>query len=213
MSTIEEIHEALAFIAYGLAKSQELVSLDKVRDFYKTEEAKQVLKTYVTLLHCTTEYPAPLHTINLRAMDKIEKEFNLPIGLSDHSEGIHIPIAAVAMKAKVIEKHFTLDKTLEGPDHVASLNPAELKQMIQEIREVELALGNGEKRPSETELQNCVSARKSLVASCAIAKGEKFTVHNLTVKRPGSGMAPSKFWEYIGKVATQDYCEDELIHE
>lgn len=213
MSTIEEIHEALAFIAYGLARPQEPVVLERVYAFYVTEEAKQVLKKYVTLLHCTTEYPASPQTINLRAMYTIGKEFGLPIGFSDHSEGTHIPVSAVALGAKVIEKHFTLDKTLEGPDHKASLEPSELNQMIREIREIELALGDGEKRPSAIELQNRIPSRKSLVSACNIAKGEKFTVHNLTMKRPGIGIAPSKFWEYIGKSATRDYCEGELIDE
>jgi len=213
MATIEEIHEALAFIAYGLARPLEPIMLEQVHAFYSTEEAKGVLRKYVILLHCTTQYPAPMDSINLKAMSEMERIFQLPIGLSDHSEGIHIPIAAVGMGAKVIEKHFTLDRTLEGPDHVASLNPEELKTMIKGIREVELALGNGIKKPTEIELQNRIPVRKSLVAKTSILAGEIFSAENLTVKRPGDGIEPSKFWSYIGQIASKSYDEDELIDE
>lgn len=213
MATVEEIHEALAFIAYGLVKSNEPVTKERVNDFYTTQEAKEALKKYVTLLHCTTQYPAPVDSINLKAMIEMERIFQLPIGLSDHSEGIHIPLVAVGMGAAVIEKHFTLDKTLEGPDHVASLNPVELKSMIKGIREVEQALGNGIKSPTPIELQNRVPARKSIVAKQKIQAGEKFSVSNLTVKRPGDGMQPSKYWSLIGEIASKSYEEDELIDE
>ncbi len=213
MATVEEIHEALAFISYGLVKSKEPVTIERVNNFYATEEAKAALKKYVTLLHCTTQYPAPMDSINLKAMLEMKKVFQLPIGLSDHSEGIHIPLAAVGMGATVIEKHFTLDKTLEGPDHVASLNPDELKSMIIGIREVEQALGDGIKSPTPIELQNRIPARKSLVAKNPIQAGEVFSVSNLTVKRPGDGIQPSKYWSFIGKIASKSYEEDELIDE
>lgn len=213
MATIEEINEALAFIAYGLAQPNEPVILKHVGAFYETKEAKEALKKYVTLLHCTTQYPAPMDSINLRAMNEMVKIFNLPIGLSDHSEGINIPIAAVSMGSKIIEKHFTLDKTLEGPDHIASLNPVELKAMVKGIRDVELALGDGIKKPTTIELQNRMPARKSLVAKTPIKAGELFTTDNLTVKRPGLGIAPSKYWSYIGETALKSYDEDALIDE
>lgn len=210
MATIEDIHEALSYIAFGLAGKTEI---DQVEAFYYTDEAKQLLNEYVTILHCTTEYPAPFDTINLKAMATLQKEFHVPIGLSDHSAGISVSIAAVALGARVIEKHFTLDKTLEGPDHVASLEPDELKQMIEQIRQVEQALGTGIKGPSATEVKNRIPARKSLVASAAIQAGELFTVANLTIKRPGNGVAPSKYWEYLGKRAEKSYEQDELIDE
>ncbi|WP_375200110.1 N-acetylneuraminate synthase [Bacillus sp. RS11] len=213
MTTIEEIHEALAFIAYGFARPQETVVIEQVYAFYKTEEAKEVLRKNVTLLHCTTQYPAPIESINLKAMSEMKKTYQLPIGLSDHSEGVHIPLAAVAMGAKVIEKHFTLDKTLEGPDHVASLDPDELKAMVKGIREVELALGDGIKSPTAIELQNRIPARKSLVAKTSIKAGDVFSMDNLSVKRPGNGIEPSKYWSYIGQTALKSYEKDELIDE
>lgn len=212
MATIEDIHEALAFIVYGLAQKTDM-NLEKIRSFYETNEAKQLLSEFVTILHCTTQYPAPIETINLRAMDQLKTLFGVKIGLSDHSEGIVVPTVAVAMGAQVIEKHFTLDKTLEGPDHIASLEPHELKTMIQQIRQVEIALGDGNKKPSQVELQNRIPARKSLVAANSIQQGEVFTVDNLTIKRPGSGISPSKYWSYLDKTATKSYSEDELIDE
>lgn len=210
MATLEDIHEALAYIAFGLANKTEM---GLVGELYHTEEAKQLLQQYVTILHCTTEYPAPFETINLNAMATLGKEFNVPVGLSDHSAGVAVSTAAVALGATVIEKHFTLDKTLEGPDHVASLEPDELKQMIEQIRQVEQALGDGFKQPSEVELKNRIPARKSLVANKAIKQGELFSEGNLIVKRPGSGIAPSKYWTYISKQAKKSYEQDELIDE
>jgi sialic acid synthase SpsE len=147
----------------------------------------------------------------LNAMDDMKEEFNLSIGLSDHTEGIVVPIAAVAKGAKIIEKHFTLDKTLPGPDHKASLEPNELKEMIQSIRIIEKALGEKQKRPTQIELKNKEVARKSLVAAKSIKKGEVFTFDNLTVKRPGTGIEPYYYWDYIGQKAQKDYEEDEVI--
>ncbi|MCT6925669.1 N-acetylneuraminate synthase [Metasolibacillus sp.] len=213
MATIEEIHEALAFIAYGLAKPSEVVTVELVQQFYKKEQAKNILKQYVTLLHCTTQYPTPPALINLNAMNEMKQIFQLAIGFSDHSEGIHIPIAAVAMGATVIEKHFTLNKDLEGPDHVASLNPDELKQMVKGIREIDQALGDGIKRPTDSELENRIPARKSLVAKKPIKRGEVFSTSNMAIKRPGNGISPAKYWSYIGEIAKKSYGEDELIEE
>ena len=210
MATMEDIHEALSYIAFGLAKKTEM---NEVQAFYKTDEAKQLLKQYVTVLHCTTEYPAPFETINLKAMQTLQDKLGVQVGLSDHSNGIAIPTAAVALGATVIEKHFTLDKTLEGPDHIASLEPDELTEMVKQIRQVEVAMGTGLKEPSSVELQNRIPARKSLVANNAIKKGELFTEKNLSVKRPGRGISPSKYWNYIGKEAQRSYEQDELIDE
>lgn len=165
----------------------------------------------ITVLHCTTEYPAPFNEVNLNAMNTIKKEFNVPIGYSDHTKGIEIPIAAVAMGATVIEKHFTLDRNMEGPDHKASLEPNELKAMVSAIRNVEVALGDGDKKPTESEKKNIAIARKSIIAKQKIRKGEVFTEENLTVKRPGNGISPMKWFEVIGRPSSRDFEEDELI--
>jgi N,N'-diacetyllegionaminate synthase len=165
----------------------------------------------ITILHCTTEYPTPYIDVNLRAMLTIKETFNLDVGYSDHTLGIEIPIAAVALGATVIEKHFTLNKDMEGPDHKASLEPQELKAMVSAIRNVEVALGNGVKKPAESEKKNIEIARKSIIAKRNIVKGEIFTEENLTVKRPGNGINPMKWFEVLGKTASRDFEEDELI--
>lgn len=213
MATIDEIHEALSFVAYGLAKPVANVSVNRVHSFYQTNEAKEVLQKYVTVLHCTTEYPAPFETINLKAMNQLEKELKLSIGFSDHSQGIAISIAAIGMGATIIEKHFTLDRKLPGPDHVASLEPSELVLMVEGIRQIERALGTGIKEPTAMELKNRVAARKSIVASRDIKQGETLEAANLNIKRPGNGLSPSKYWSLIGKKTTKFYHEDELIDE
>lgn len=168
-------------------------------------------KCKVTLLHCTTEYPCPPEAVNLRAMLTLKEKFDLPVGYSDHTQGIAVPIAAVAMGASVIEKHFTLDRNMEGPDHKASLEPDELKAMVAAIRVVEQSLGNGAKVPAEAEKKNMAIARKSIVAKCAIKKGECLTEENLTVKRPGDGISPMRWDEVLGKVASRDFTIDERI--
>ena len=166
----------------------------------------------ITVLHCNTEYPTPFEDVNLRAMLTIKDAFpGVRVGYSDHTLGIEIPIAAVAMGATVIEKHFTLDKNMEGPDHRASLEPNELKVMVHAIRNIEKALGNGIKKPSPSELKNKPIARKSVVATRNIRKGEPFTEENLTVKRPGTGISPMRWDEVLRQVAQKDYEEDELI--
>ena len=165
----------------------------------------------VTVLHCTTEYPAPFDEVNLSAMPTIGHELGVPVGYSDHTKGIEISIAAVAMGARVIEKHFTLDRTMIGPDHVASIEPEEFKQMVKAIRNVEIALGNGKKEPSASEKRNIEIARKSIVAKCEISEGDEFTEDNLTIKRPGIGISPMKWFEVIGKRAVRNFQEDELI--
>jgi len=165
----------------------------------------------VTVLHCTTEYPAPMDEVNLRAMVALQQAFGVNVGYSDHTRGIEIPIAAVALGATVIEKHFTLDRTLPGPDHQASLEPHELKAMVDGIRNVERALGDGIKRPSASELKNRAIARKSLVASRPIRAGETFSADNLTAKRPGTGISPMRWDDVVGRSARRDFERDELI--
>jgi N,N'-diacetyllegionaminate synthase len=167
----------------------------------------------ITLLHCTTEYPAPFEDVNLNAMDALRKEFGLKVGYSDHTKGICVPLAAVAKGAVIIEKHFTLDRNLEGPDHKASLEPKELKEMVENIRRVESALGTGIKEPAPSEIKNMAIARKSIVAKTKIKKGEIYTTENITTKRPGSGISPMRWHEILGSRANRDYEEDELIEE
>lgn len=165
----------------------------------------------VVLLHCTTDYPAPIDTVNLEAMLALRERFDCPVGYSDHTKGIEVSIAAVAMGATVIEKHLTLDKTMSGPDHKASLEPNELKELIVAIRNVEKARGIREKKPTESEVRNRSVVRKSIVALKPIHKGEIFSTDNLTTKRPGTGISLMKWNEIIGTIAERDYKEDELI--
>lgn len=181
----------------------------------EVREAVNILTKYgtndITLLHCTTEYPTPFSDVNLMAMKTLENEFKLKVGYSDHTKGIEVPVAAVALGATVIEKHFTLDQNMEGPDHQASLEPHELKKMVDSIRNIELALGDGIKKPAESEIKNIVIARKSIIAKRDILTGEVFTEDNITVKRPGSGISPMKWFDIIGMTAKKEFKEDELI--
>jgi len=165
----------------------------------------------VRLLHCNTEYPTPFEDVNLTAMENIRRTFSLEVGYSDHTKGIEIPVAAAALGATVIEKHFTLDKNMEGPDHKASLEPDELTEMVRAIRNIEKALGDGAKRPSKSEEKNKPIARKSIVAQRPIAKGEMLTVDNLTVKRPGEGISPMQWESVLGTRAIRNFAPDELI--
>ena len=188
MSELNEIEEAIqVLIKYGVAKED------------------------LTVLHCTTEYPTPFTDVNLKAMLQIGEKFGVKIGYSDHTKGIEVPIAAVALGATVIEKHFTLDKTMEGPDHKASLEPNELKAMVTSIRNIENALGSGHKHVSDSERKNIEIVRKSIVAACPIKAGELLTEKNLTVKRPGSGISPMRWNEVIGTIALKDFEEEEVI--
>ncbi|MFI8711547.1 N-acetylneuraminate synthase [Brevibacillus brevis] len=211
MSSLGDIEAALAVLAYGYLGDDPLPSKDKLLKAYESEKGQRILQKNITLLHCTTEYPTPYGDVNLGVLDTLFSAFNLPVGLSDHTEGIAIPIAAVAKGAKVIEKHFTLDKKLPGPDHKASLEPFELAQMISSIRQVEQAIGKSVKLPALSERNNRLIVRKSLVAAKNIKKGDKFTPENLTTKRPGTGISPMLYWEWIGKVADRDYEEDDVI--
>ena len=168
-------------------------------------------KDQITVLHCNTQYPTPFEDVNLKAMLTIKKDFDVNVGYSDHTRGIEVPIAAVALGASVIEKHFTLDRNLPGPDHKASLEPAELKVMVGAIRNIEKVLGDGEKKVTVSERANITVARKSIVAACPIKKGELLTEDNITVKRPGTGISPMRWNEVIGTAATKDYSEEEQI--
>lgn len=187
-------------------------------DMKEVKEAVEVLvsegieKGSLTVVHCNTEYPTPMEDVNLRAMNSIGEELNVKIGYSDHTLGVEVPIAAVAMGATVIEKHFTLDRNLPGPDHIASLEPEELKEMVQSIRNIEQAIsGSGKKEPSLSETKNKAIVRKSIVAAKKIKEGDLFTESNLTVKRPGDGISPMQWDNLIGTRAKKDYLEDELI--
>ncbi|MCK5509836.1 MAG: N-acetylneuraminate synthase [Desulfobacterales bacterium] len=197
---------------------QEIILSTGMADLGEIEDALDVLTGAgtklkdITVLHCSTEYPTPMQDVNLKAMQTIKSAFpGIHVGYSDHTKGIEVPIAAVAMGATIIEKHFTLDKNLPGPDHKASLEPDELTAMVRAIKNIETALGNGIKKPSSSELKNMAIARKSIVAAQAIAAGEKFANDNLTVKRPGTGLSPMKWDEVVGKTATKNYSKDELI--
>ena len=165
----------------------------------------------ISILHCNTEYPTPMQDVNLSAMNEIRNIFHTEVGYSDHTMGIEVPIAAVAMGATIIEKHFTLDRNMSGPDHKASIEPDELKEMVKSIRNIEKAIGNGKKEVSESEKKNISIARKSIVAARNIKKGEIFTEENITVKRPGTGLSPMKWEEVIGKTAIRDFNIEELI--
>lgn len=181
----------------------------------ETESAVKVLTENgcmdITVLHCNTEYPTPYQDVNLKAMHTIRESLGVGVGYSDHTRGIEVSIAAAALGAEVIEKHFTLDKKMEGPDHKASLEPDELQAMVKAIRNIELALGDGEKKPSESEKKNIDIARKSIVARCDISKGETYTEENLTTKRPGKGISPMRWNEIIGQKAIRNFSADELI--
>ncbi|WP_041960227.1 N-acetylneuraminate synthase [Sulfurospirillum arsenophilum] len=202
----------------AIGKLQKKIILSTgMADIGEIEDALDVLinagtkKEHITILHANTEYPTPMEDVNLLAMQTIAQAFKVDIGYSDHTNGIEVPIAAVAMGASIIEKHFTLDKTMEGPDHKASLDPDELESMIKAIRNIEIALGNGLKKPSKSEIKNMPIARKSIITCKAIVKGERFCEENITIKRPGDGLSPMRWDEIIGTIATRDYAEDELV--
>lgn len=181
----------------------------------EVESAVRVLKENgsgaVTVLHCNTEYPTPYEDVNLRAMTAIREKLGIAVGYSDHTRGIEVAVAAAALGAEVIEKHFTLDRNMEGPDHKASLEPDELKSMVRAVRNIERALGSGRKEPSESEKRNIGVVRKSIVAKCDIGAGELFSEDNLTTKRPGSGISPMQWEQVIGRKAKRKFSEDELI--
>jgi N-acetylneuraminate synthase len=212
MATLAEVEQALGVIAFGFLREATAhpTSAD-FSDILLDRDSWPELHGKVTLLHCTTEYPAAPHSINLRAMATLRSAFGLPVGFSDHSRGIHVAAAAVALGAAVIEKHLTLDRSLPGPDHQASIEPAELAAMIASIRDVELALGDGRKVPAAEEIVNRSVARRSLVVTSPVRSGERFSETNLGVKRPGDGIPPIEYWAYLGKKADRDYAANEAL--
>ena len=211
MCTLKDVKQALGVLAFGFLGTNIPPSRAAFAQAYNSNAGRQRLREKVRLLHATTEYPAPFEDVNLRAMETLHDVFALPVGLSDHTRGFVVAIAAVARGAIIIEKHFTLDRSLPGPDHKASLEPGELKEMVNAIRTVELALGDGKKRPAPSEQRNILVARKSLIAAKNICKGETFTEENLTTKRPGNGISPMEYWDWLGRKADQDYQADALI--
>jgi len=210
MSTSNEVEVALSILAFGLLGGQSY-SPSAFREAFSSEVGKDILRRKVALLHCTTQYPAQYFSANLNAIDSLKHNFGLKVGYSDHTAGTMIAVAAVAKGARVIEKHLTLDKNLPGPDHQASLECPEFQRMVEDIRLIEEALGDGVKEPHESELDNMRVARKSLVASRNITSGEMFTPENVTVKRPGTGRSPMDYWDIMGQKATKDYVCDELL--
>jgi len=207
----------LPYLRYIGKLNKKIILSTGMADIGEIEDALDVLvaagtnKENITVLHANTMYPTPMEDVNLKAMQTIGNTFDIAYGYSDHTLGIEVDIAAVAQGASCIEKHFTLDKSMEGPDHKASLEPDELKAMVKAIRNIELALGSSVKKPSKSEKPNMQVARKSIVASCTIQKGEKFSEDNLAVKRPGNGINPMRWDEIVGTVSQKDYKVDELI--
>lgn len=204
-------------LRFAGSKNKNLILSTGMSTMYEIKQALHYLEAAgqerhkITILHCNTEYPTPFKDVNLRAMLTIKEEFGISIGYSDHTMGIEVPIAAVSLGATIIEKHFTLDCNMPGPDQLASLEPSELIEMVKAIRNVEDALGSDQKFPSESELKNRDVARKSIVASCSINKGDVFTDENLTAKRPGTGISPFEWDNLIGTQAKRDYIKDDLI--
>jgi N-acetylneuraminate synthase len=210
MATLEEVRRALSVLAFGFIQSTNPTQ-DAFCEAFETHEGQKALKERIVLLHCTTQYPASLDSINIRAMITLRDTFGLRVGYSDHSEGVQVPCIAAALGAVIIEKHFTLDRNSPGPDHGASLEPDELKKMVDTIRSTEIILGDGEKIPLGLELKNRDVARKSLVAAKDIAKGERFSHENIAVKRPGNGRSPMDYWSLIGSRSEKAYLADEVI--
>jgi len=213
MATMEEIKAALGVLAHGYLGVDIAEGDEDFAAILSHKNAMTTIRDKVALLHCTTEYPAQPETVNLRAMDTLREAFGLVTGFSDHSEGIAIPIAAVARGAEIIEKHMTLDKGMPGPDHKASLDPAEFSAMVQGVRRVSLAMGDGQKIPQDVELKNRPIARKTLVAACEIPVGQAFGPDNLIAKRAGEGLSPMTYWSLVGKTASRDYAANEVINE
>ncbi|MBF0124384.1 MAG: N-acetylneuraminate synthase [Magnetococcales bacterium] len=213
MATLGEIEWALGAVAFGATAlaGEEAPSIEAFEVAYRSPAGRQFLEQKVTLLHCTTEYPAPYREVNLRAMDTLRAAFALPTGFSDHTPGIAVTVAAVARGASVIEKHFTLDRNLQGPDHRSSLEPVELAEMVRSIHAVVDALGDGIKVPMPSELANRDIARKSLTAARDIKAHESFSTDNLTIKRPGVGISPMHYWEWLGRSVGRDYRRDQVI--
>jgi len=213
MSNLNEIKMALGVIAFGYIGDERTPSIQSFEEAFNSIEGKNILKEKVHLLHCTSEYPAPLEEVNLNAIQLLKKEFGLKIGYSDHTLGIDVALGAVALGAEVIEKHFSLSRDSEGPDHRASLEPDELSLMISKIRQMEIALGKEEKIRTSSESKNLKIVRKSIVAEKTINPGDQFSSLNISIKRPGVGMQPISFWDLLSKKSSKKYKPGDLIDE
>lgn len=211
MSDLDDVRAALGVLAHGYTVKGDPTGESDFQAAYASEAGREALRARVSLLHCTSEYPAPAAEMNLRAMDTLAREFALPVGLSDHSEGTAVAVAAAARGAAIIEKHFTLDRSMPGPDHKASLEPEQLARMVAEIRDATRALGSPAKAPTASEGGNRLIARRSLVAARDIAKGERLSAADIDAKRPGSGVSPMQFWDWVGRTAERDYKRDDPL--
>lgn len=211
MATLGEVEQALAILSWGYLQNEEPESLAEIWQHWSDEESEKVIKEKVSLLHCTSQYPTPMVEVNLKAMDTLGSAFGLPVGYSDHTEGLLIPLAAVSRGATIIEKHFTLDRALPGPDHAASLEPGELKQMVSQIRAAELALGDGKKKPQPSEWDTRAAARQQVIAIENIMAGELLTVDNIGTARAGSGISPLYYWDLVGTASSQNYSKGEPV--
>lgn len=214
MSDLSDIKQALQVICFGYMNEKNSfnkINKDEFKKYYSSKDGQEVLKKNVTILHCNTEYPTPLNDVNLAAMDTIHNEFKTDIGYSDHTLGLDTSLYAAAKGASIIEKHFTIDKKMKGPDQLASIEPEELKLLVKKIREIEQILGKREKVPSPSEIKNKEIARKSIMASKKIKKGSILKQEDLVIKRPGYGVSPMKFWDLIGTKAEKDYKKNEIF--
>lgn len=211
MATLGEIEEALGVLAHGYSRSDEPPGVAAFRAAWRDPAARAALARHVSLLHCTTEYPCPIGDVNLAAMGTMRSAFQLPVGYSDHTDGFEVSVAAVALGATVVEKHLTLDRKAQGPDHAASLEPDDFKRMVIAIRNVERALGDGVKAPKGSEIRNVPVARKSIVAARALKAGETIGAADITAKRPGVGRPPIDYWSLVGTVAPRALEPDEPI--
>jgi len=213
MATHEEVANALSVVSFGLIDKLKKLKPSKkaFKEAFMSLSGQLILKEKVTLLHATSQYPTLPEDVNLKGMTTMNKFFNLNVGYSDHTEGIMVPIMASTLGASIIEKHFTLDKSFPGPDHKASLDPSELKDMVVAIRSVSTIMGDGIKKPRDTELQNKDMVRKSIVAASSIKKGDFFSDKNIIIKRPGIGVSPFEYWELLGQMSQNNYEVDELI--
>jgi N-acetylneuraminate synthase len=211
MATLSEVEQALAVIAHAFNVDNEPCHVDEVWQGWSNSEWRRSLQGRVTLLHCTSQYPTPMHEVNLTAMDTLRHAFGLPVGYSDHTEGVLIPVAAVARGAVLIEKHFTLDRTMPGPDHQASLEPEELSRMVREIRSISMALGDGAKCPQASEWDTRKAARQQVITTRELRRGELFTRADLTTARSGRGLPPFMLWGLVGQPAQRDYAAAEPL--
>lgn len=211
MGTLEEVREALGVLAFGLLRDARWPTLQVFRDAFESDAGNTLLRDQVTVLHCTSAYPTPIIDANLLAIVTLKKEFGLKTGFSDHTEGCIAALTAVALGAEIIEKHFTLDRALPGPDHKASLEPDDLSALIADVRNVEKALGNGIKLPQPSEVDTLAVARKSLVAVKSISAGTVLTADNISAKRPGTGVSPMHFWDYIGVPASRSIDDGAML--